>query len=224
VVADCKRRTRASYHYAVHRVKQNEELVVRERIANACMDDPSRSFWAEMKNIRHGNTGNSIIVNCCTNESAIAQPFASKYRSLYNSVSFDKEKVQYILTNLMVRCAMINYIILIAALLISTLVGPTAITKLNTHKIMVTMIACLLIILSTLDRIYYDMFHFYSLVWLLMALYLMNLVFVQFFLFINLITVILLIVRIFEALLIFCKLLDNIILEKFHDKLCTSDH
>jgi len=30
VVADCMRRTRASYHYAVRRVKQNEELVVRE--------------------------------------------------------------------------------------------------------------------------------------------------------------------------------------------------
>jgi len=49
VVADCMRRTRASYHYAVRRVKQNKELVVRERIANACMDDPSRSFWAELK-------------------------------------------------------------------------------------------------------------------------------------------------------------------------------
>jgi len=35
VVADCMRRTRAIYHYAVRRVKQNEELVVRERIANA---------------------------------------------------------------------------------------------------------------------------------------------------------------------------------------------
>jgi len=37
VVADCMRRTHARYHYAVRRVKQNEELVVRERIANACI-------------------------------------------------------------------------------------------------------------------------------------------------------------------------------------------
>ena len=53
VAADCMRRTCASYHYAVRRVKQNEESVVRERIANACMDDPSRSFWAEVQKIRH---------------------------------------------------------------------------------------------------------------------------------------------------------------------------
>ena len=67
------RRTRASYHYVVRRVKHNEELVVRERIANACMDGPNRSFWAEVNKIRHRNTGNSIIVDGCTNESAIAQ-------------------------------------------------------------------------------------------------------------------------------------------------------
>jgi len=72
--------------------------VVHERIANACIDDPSRSFWAEVTKIRHGNIGNSIIiVDGCTNESAIAQLFASKYRSLYNSVSFDKNEIQYIL-------------------------------------------------------------------------------------------------------------------------------
>jgi len=54
-------------------VKQNEELVVRERIANVNIDGPSRSFWAEVKIIRHGITGNSIIVDGCTNESAITQ-------------------------------------------------------------------------------------------------------------------------------------------------------
>jgi len=64
------RRTRTSYNYAARRVKQNEELVVRECIANACID--SRSFWAEVKQIRHDNTGNSDIVDGYTNESAIA--------------------------------------------------------------------------------------------------------------------------------------------------------
>jgi len=59
VVAGFMRRTRASYHYTVRRAKQNEELVVRECIANACMHDPSRSFRAKVKKIRHGNTGNT---------------------------------------------------------------------------------------------------------------------------------------------------------------------
>jgi len=42
---------------------------------------------------------------------------ASKYRSIYNSVSFDKDEMQYILNELD-GCAMMSYIILIAALLI----------------------------------------------------------------------------------------------------------
>jgi len=52
------------------------------------------------KQIRHGNTGNSIIVDGCANKSAIAQLFASKYRCLYNSVSFDKDGMQHILNEL----------------------------------------------------------------------------------------------------------------------------
>ena len=35
VVADCMRRSRAKYHYAVREVKKKEELIVRERIAEA---------------------------------------------------------------------------------------------------------------------------------------------------------------------------------------------
>ena len=65
-----------------------------------CMDDPNRSVWAEVEKIRHCNTGNSIIVDDCTNESAIAQLFASKYPNLYNSVSFDKDEMQHILNEL----------------------------------------------------------------------------------------------------------------------------
>jgi len=165
-----------------------------------------RSFWAEVNTIRHGNTGNSIIVDGCTNESAIAQLFASTYRSLYNSVSFDKDEMQYILNELdgMVRddkfyCSNCCF---------TDLDVSIAITKLNSHKNDGSNAG-----LSTdhliLDRIYHNMFHFCSLVGLLLALYLMNLVFVQFFLFLNLITVILLIVRIFEALLLVLSSVSN---------------
>jgi len=68
-------------------------------------------------------TGNSIIVDGCTNEFAIAQLFTAKYRSLYNCVSFDKDAMQHILNELHGKvCAIISYIILIVALVIVTLV------------------------------------------------------------------------------------------------------
>jgi hypothetical protein len=48
-VADCMRRTRAAYHYAIRQVKRDEDNIVRERIAAALVDDPGRNLWAEIK-------------------------------------------------------------------------------------------------------------------------------------------------------------------------------
>jgi len=85
-----------------------------------------------VKQIRHFNTGNSIIVDGCTNESAISQLFAAKYRSLYSSVSFDKDEMQHILNKLdgkvcdnklyYSNCSFTDHDVSIA------------ITKLNAHK------------------------------------------------------------------------------------------
>jgi len=49
MVADCMRRTRAKYHYGVRQVKRDEDSIVRDKIANALMDDPNSNFWAKVK-------------------------------------------------------------------------------------------------------------------------------------------------------------------------------
>lgn len=100
VVADCMRRARAGYHYAIRQVKKNEDLIVRERIANALIDDPSRNFWTEVKKIRINKGCSTKIVDGCTDETSIAQLFALKYRSLYTSVPFDTADMQDILAEL----------------------------------------------------------------------------------------------------------------------------
>jgi len=124
-------------------VEWKEKSVVRERIANACMNDLSHSFWAAVKNNRRCNTGNSIIVDGCTKESAIAQLFAAKYRSLYNSVSFDKYEMQYILNELNDKVC--DDKLYYSNCCFTDLDVSIVITKLNTHKGMVTMMACLFI-------------------------------------------------------------------------------
>ena len=50
VVADCMRRSRAKYHYTLRQVRRDENDIVRQRSADALVGDPSRSFWAEIKN------------------------------------------------------------------------------------------------------------------------------------------------------------------------------
>jgi len=81
-VADCMRRTRASYHYAIRRVKKNEEQIIRDRIANSLLHDPNRNFWSEIRKIRNKRPANCRIVDGCTDEESVAQLFAWKYAEL----------------------------------------------------------------------------------------------------------------------------------------------
>ena len=46
------RRTRAAYHYAIRRIKQNAAAIINERFAEAVINNKSRNLWAEVKRIR----------------------------------------------------------------------------------------------------------------------------------------------------------------------------
>ena len=225
VVADCMRRTRAKYHYAVREVKKKEELIVRERIAEALINDPSRSFWAELKKIRHCKSSNSIIVDGCTDEASIAMLFASKYRSLYNSVSFDKNEMQQIINELDTRIK--NERLSFSNYCFTNRDVSFAITKLNAHKNEGSNNG-----LST-DHIIHagtDLSQHIAFLFTCMATH--GSVPSEFG-----ISTILPIPKSHNSNSIdssnfrgialssvLCKLLDNIILDKFHDYLCTSDH
>ena len=43
------RRTKAAYHYAIRRLMKDEESIIRERIADAMLNDEGRNFWSEVK-------------------------------------------------------------------------------------------------------------------------------------------------------------------------------
>jgi hypothetical protein len=103
VVADCMRRARSDYHYAVRQVKRVEDLIVRDRIANALIVDPSRSFWTEVKKIRSNKACSTKIVDGCTDENSIAQLLANKYSNLFSSVPYDAADMQDLLAELDVR-------------------------------------------------------------------------------------------------------------------------
>jgi len=65
-VADSMRRTRARYHYALWQVRRDQDDIVRQRMADALINDPSHSFWSEVKRIRNSNTGTSVVVDGCS--------------------------------------------------------------------------------------------------------------------------------------------------------------
>jgi len=59
------------------RLVRKDEDDIRQRLADALVSDPSRSFWAEIKRMRNSHTANSLIVDGCTDSSSISQAFLS---------------------------------------------------------------------------------------------------------------------------------------------------
>jgi exonuclease III len=104
-VADAMRRTRAAYHYKIRQVKKSEESIIRERVADAFLSNSGRNFWREIKLIKRNKAGVSSSMDGLTSANEIAQLFAAKYRDLYTSVSYDKFEMQSIVDALNVSVA-----------------------------------------------------------------------------------------------------------------------
>ena len=67
-------------------VRKNEEQIVRDRIANSLLQDPSRNFCREIQKIRSNKTASCRVIEWHSDKSHIANLFASKYSDLYRCV------------------------------------------------------------------------------------------------------------------------------------------
>ena len=90
VVADVMRRARAKYHQAVKYVKQNQDSIKKENMANALLSNNKRDFWKEIKKINKNNNCLPNLIDDVTGNQDISNHFSSKYESLYNSVSYNE--------------------------------------------------------------------------------------------------------------------------------------
>ena len=93
-VADCMRRTRAAYHYAIRKVKREEDKIINERLAGSLLNNSTRDFWSEIKRIRSSKSGTSRTVDGQTEAISIAKLFAVKYRDLYISAPYNVNEMQ----------------------------------------------------------------------------------------------------------------------------------
>lgn len=96
VVADIMRKTRATYHYTIRRVRRNVDDIVNKRFADALLDKNGRDFWAEAKKLRHNTASVSSVVDGLCTPDDIADLFASNYQHLYTSVAYDADDMNRI--------------------------------------------------------------------------------------------------------------------------------
>ena len=73
IVADIMRRTRATYHYKIRKLKKDHEKLQKEAMAKAISENNSGQLCTEVKKIRNKN---SLSINCIddiTGNSCIAE-------------------------------------------------------------------------------------------------------------------------------------------------------
>ena len=92
-VADIMRRTRAKYHYAIRRIRNNSQLIKKRVMARAVAQKCSRQLWTEVRKLRDCQSNLANCIDKKTGSESIAELFSEKYRELYNSVSYEFEQM-----------------------------------------------------------------------------------------------------------------------------------
>ena len=86
IVYNIMRRTRHQYHYAVRSARKHDTENRKLRLAEASCANNSKDMWGELKRMNPKGKYLSNVVDGINNDADIANMFADKYRSLYQSV------------------------------------------------------------------------------------------------------------------------------------------
>ena len=102
VLFDIRRKTRWEYHYMLKIIKRNEEHISAKRMSESLS---GTGFWAEIKRILGYHSSLPNTVDGVQGGSNIADIFQEKYKSLYNCVSYDTHQMAALLkeTNLNIK-------------------------------------------------------------------------------------------------------------------------
>lgn len=100
VIADIRRRTRATYHYAVRKAKTHRERSFADKLATKLQNKNSKEFWKEVKKINKGSSPGPNTMDDAEGEEAICKVFANKFKGLYNSVSYNDYEMEELMRDM----------------------------------------------------------------------------------------------------------------------------
>ena len=96
LVADIMRSTRCEYHSQVKWVKRNIRFIQSQKMAKSVVEGKTSDFWSEVKRIKGCKSTVTASVDGEVDDGCIADLFANKYKTLYNSVSYDPSELRNI--------------------------------------------------------------------------------------------------------------------------------
>ena len=88
-IAHMRRKTRASYHYAIMFIKKNNDFIIANKMAKELLKTHPTEFWNDVKKVKGVKFLYPNNVDGVNGESEISNLFANKWEELYNSVSYN---------------------------------------------------------------------------------------------------------------------------------------
>ena len=89
-----RRSARAKYHYAIRFVNNEKSRIRSNRMAEAIANNHNRNLWMEAKKMKQTNNSIPNIMDNVSGSDNINSLFEEKFKDLYNSVGFDKKKLE----------------------------------------------------------------------------------------------------------------------------------
>ena len=99
-IALIRRRTRAKYHYAVRYVNKEKHMIRSNNMAEAIANNKDRDLWQEVKQLKQTNKSVPNIMDNVSGSNNIISLFTDKFKDLYNSVGFDMDDLEMLLSNI----------------------------------------------------------------------------------------------------------------------------
>ena len=93
IVAQIRRSTRAKYHHEIKKVKLDENKIRNQKIAEHIKSKDTKGFWSDMKKVKGQQKSVPNKIDNSHGNQEIADMFANKFSNLYNSVSYDHDKM-----------------------------------------------------------------------------------------------------------------------------------
>ena len=104
-VSEIRNRTRRDYKRVTRWLSRNQDKMRAGKMADACSRNASRDFWAEVRNATRKKSSYPSMVDDVVGEKEICDHFRSKYDDLYNSVSYDGNEMENLLSEVNVKCS-----------------------------------------------------------------------------------------------------------------------
>ncbi len=92
LIANIMRETRCRYHLKVKQLKRSQEQNKFSKMAEAISSNNERDLWKELKKLN--KCPQAACIDGVTGNQAISELFANKYKTVYNSVGYEKDTLE----------------------------------------------------------------------------------------------------------------------------------